>query len=289
MKKIAIVTDSNSGITQEEAKKLGVFVLPMPFYVNGEEYLEGTTLTHKKFYELLENKADISTSQPSLYNLTTLWDTILEEYDELVHIPMSSALSSSCEVAMAAAQDYDGKVHVVDNLSISVTQKLSVLNALTMRDEGKSCADIKNYLEASKYDSTIYITLNTLYYLKKGGRLTPAAAALGTLLQIKPVLQIQGGKLDSFSKARTMKKAKSIMMDAVRKDAQTRFHATENFDNIIFHVVYSGSDEAAKEFQKEVLELYPQHTINIEPLSLSIACHIGPGALALTASKKYQG
>ena len=288
-KRIAVITDSNSGITQIQAKELGVFVLPMPFYMDNEEYFEDITLTQEKFYEMLEKGADISTSQPSMYHVTELWDKVLEEYEEIVHIPMSSGLSSSYEMASVYAKEYEGKVYVVNNQRISVTQRQSVMDALTMVQEGKSAEQIKDYLEKTKYDSSIYITLNTLYYLKKGGRLTPAAAALGTLLQIKPVLQIQGGKLDSFSKARTIKKAKMIMMEAIHKDCENRFGAVEPYDDILFQVAYSGSDEAAKEFYQEVQAVYPNHDIVMNPLSLSVACHIGPGALAIACTKKYKG
>ncbi|MDO4326976.1 MAG: DegV family protein [bacterium] len=288
MKKTAIMTDSNSGITQSQGKELGVFVLPMPFYIDGEEYFEDITLTQEKFYEKLEGKVDISTSQPSLYNVTKLWDEVLEEYEEILYIPMSSGLSSSCEMAAVYAQEYDGKVQVVNNQRISVTQRQSVLDAITMVEEGKSAKEIKMYLEETKYDSSIYITLNTLYYLKKGGRLTPAAAALGTLLQIKPVLQIQGGKLDSFSKSRTMKKAKSIMLEAIQRDCKNRFGSDDSLDNIHLQIAYTGTDEAAKEFYREVKALYPNHDIVMSNLPLSIVCHIGPGALALACTKKYK-
>lgn len=290
MKKTAIITDSNSGITQSEAKELGIFVLPMPFYMDGEEYFEDITLTQEQFYEKMESGADISTSQPSLYSVTSLWDEVLEEYEEIVHIPMSSGLSSSYEMAAAVSEEYEGRVVVVDNQRISVTQRQSVLDAVTMVNQGKRAAEIKTYLEDVKGDASIYITLNTLYYLKKGGRLTPAAAALGTLLQIKPVLQLQGGKLDSFSKSRTMKKAKTIMTEAILKDCEDRLGATENFDNIHFYVVYSGtSDEAAQEFLAEVKALYPDTDVTLAGLSLSVACHIGYGALAIACTKKYQG
>ena len=212
MEKIAVVTDSNSGMTQEQAKDYGIYVLPMPFFIDGDTYFEDIDLTQEQFYRKLEGQADISTSMPSVGAVTDLWDRLLEEYDAIVHIPMSSGLSSSCETAMMLAQDYDGKVQVVNNQRISVTQKQSALDALELARRGKSAAEIKDYLEKTKFDSSIYIMVDTLYYLKKGGRITPAAAALGTLLKLKPVLQIQGEKLDAFAKARTVKQAKNIIV-----------------------------------------------------------------------------
>lgn len=205
MRKIAIVTDSNSGITQDEGRSLGVFVLPMPFYINEVMYLEGITLSQDEFYERLQKDETISTSQPSPGEVCGMWDNLLKEYDEIVHIPMSSGLSASCETAMGLARDYDGKVQVVDNQRISVTQRQSVLDAIALAEAGKNASEIREILEAEKLESSIYITLETLKYLKKGGRITPAAAAIGTVLNLKPVLQIQGDKLDAYSKVRGKK------------------------------------------------------------------------------------
>lgn len=217
----AIVTDSNSGITQIQAKELGVFVLPMPFTINGQDYYEDINLTQREFYEKLKDGSDISTSQPSPESVTNLWDEILKDYDQIAHIPMSSGLSSSCQTALMLAEDYEGKVEVVNNQRISVTQRQSVLDARQMAERGKTAGEIKEYLEATKFDSSIYIMLDTLKYLKKGGRITPAAAALGTLLKLKPVLQIQGEKLDAFAKARTVRQAKSIMIESMKNDFAT--------------------------------------------------------------------
>ena len=223
MKKIAIMTDSNSGITQEKGKELGICVLPMPFFINEKLYFEDITLTQEEFYKYLEADADISTSQPSPGDVMERWDQLLEEYDEVVHIPMSSGLSGSCETAMTLAQDYDGKVQVVNNQRISVTQEQAVYDAMLLRDAGKDASQIKEILEAEKFESTIYITVDTLKYLKKGGRITPAAAALGTVLNLKPVLQIQGEKLDAFAKVRGWKAAKRTMLKASEADLKERF------------------------------------------------------------------
>ena len=229
MARIAIVTDSNSGITQAEGKKLGVYVLPMPFDIDGQPYFEDINLTQEQFYEKLTGDADVSTSQPSPDAVMSLWDDLLKNkgYDEIVHIPMSSGLSSSCATAMMLAQDYDGKVQVVDNQRISVTMKLSVLDAMKMAEDGLSAAEIKRILEEQKFNSSIYIMVDTLKYLKKGGRITPAAAALGTLLRLKPVLQIQGEKLDAFAKARTVKQAKNIMIKQIKDDCERRFGSAD--------------------------------------------------------------
>ncbi|MDY3765493.1 MAG: DegV family protein [Lachnospiraceae bacterium] len=282
MSKIAIVTDSNSGITQSMAKKMGVYVLPMPFFINGELFLEDITLSQAEFYKCLEKDADISTSQPSPKDVTDLWDEVLKEYDEVVHIPMSSGLSASCETAMALAQDYDGKVQVVDNLRISITQKMAVKDAKKLVSEGKSAAQIKEILEERKLHASIYITLETLKYLKKGGRITPAAAAIGTILNLKPVLQIQGDKLDAYSKARGKNKAKNIMIDAIKKDLDSRFSEQLKAGKIAIMGAYTGNEEEALEWKKE-LEKEFQTEVDIDPLSLSVACHIGYGALAVVA------
>ncbi|MDD6666626.1 MAG: DegV family protein [Lachnospiraceae bacterium] len=287
MSKVAILTDSNSGITIEEAKEMGVYVLPMPFYINGELYYEEIDLSQDQFYEKLRQPdCKITTSMPIVGDLIDKWEELLENYDEVVYIPMSSGLSSSCATAIGLADDYDGKVQVVNNQRISVTQKLSVIEAKKMADQGSSAAEIRKFLEDTKFDSSIYITVGTLEYLKKGGRLTPAVAAIGTLLRIKPVLTIQGEKLDSFAKARTMKQAKQIMMDAIDKDMRERFHDPEG-KNCIISVAHTQEKEAAEEFRQELLERWPDREILIDPLSLSVSCHIGPGSLAVTTSIRH--
>lgn len=284
---IAFVTDSNSGITQAEGEELGVFVIPMPFMIDGETYLEGISLTQGQFYEKLAAGAEISTSQPSPETVTDLWDELLKEYESIVHIPMSSGLSGSCQTAMMLAQDYEGRVQVVDNQRISVTQRLAVLDAMELAGRGLTAQQIKDELERTKFDSIIYIMVDTLKYLKKGGRITPAAAALGTLLRIKPVLIIEGEKLDAFSKARTMKQAKATMLAAIQKDMEVRFHHLSPEDAHI-HFAHTQNEEALAEWMEEVRGMYPGASFHSSPLSLSIACHIGPGALAITCTKKLR-
>lgn len=287
MSKVAIVTDSNSGITQAQAKELGIRVMPMPFYINEEMLLENIDLTQEQFYERLTEGADIHTSTPILTDFTELWDELLEEYDEIVHIPMSSGLSSTCSTAAMLAQDYEGKVFVVDNQRISVTQRQSVMDAMELAAAGKSGQEIYDKLMENKMESSIYIMLDTLYYLKKGGRITPAAAALGTLLKLKPVLQIQGEKLDAFAKARTVKQAKTIMTEAMKNDFEKRFHSPDG-EKMNLELAYTFDTAAAEAFKEEVQAVFPDNEIVMQPLSLSIACHIGPGALAIACSKKIE-
>lgn len=286
MSKIAIVTDSNSGITQAQALELGISVIPMPFMIDGETYYEEITLSRKEFYEKLAANADISTSQPSPESVLALWDTLLKDHDEIVHIPMSSGLSGSCQTALMLAQDYDDKVHVVNNQRISVTQRQSALDAIALAKAGKSGSEIKKMLEADKFNSSIYIMIDTLYYLKKGGRVTPAAAALGTLLKLKPVLQIQGEQLDAFAKARTVNQAKSIMINAVRSDIEKRFGGVSDKNPIYLQIAHTENEEAARLLKEELAGQFPDYPIYIDHLSLSVSCHIGPGALAIACAKK---
>ena len=285
--KVAVVTDSNSGITQAQAKEMGVYVLPMPFMIDGTEYLEDINLTQKEFYEHLSGDHDVSTSQPSPETILNLWEKLLEEYDAVVHIPMSSGLSSSCQTAKMLADDFDGKVQVADNHRISVTQRRSVQDALDMAAAGMDAEAICKKLEETGLDSTIYITVDTLKYLKKGGRITPAAAALGTLLRLKPVLTIQGEKLDAFAKARTMKQARSMMLTAITRDLETRFDDVTG-EKTYIDVAHTDNDEMAQELAAELRELFPETEVRVDPLSLSVACHIGPGALAIAATKKLE-
>ena len=287
MSKVRIITDSNSGITVEDARELGVTVLPMPFSINEEMYFEQESLTHEQFYEELAAGKDIMTTQPSPGQVMGIWDEALKEYDEIVYIPMSSGLSGSYQTAAMLAEDYEGKVHVVNNQRISVTQRQSVLDALRLLEAGKSAKDIKDILEEDKFNSSIYLMVDTLVYLKKGGRITPAAAALGTLLKLKPVLQIQGERLDAFAKARTVSQAKSIIINAVKSDIDKRFGGLSK-ENISLHMAYAHDLDRILEFKEEVLKEFPGYDINLYPLSLSVATHIGPGCIALAVTKNLK-
>ena len=286
MSKIAVMTDSNSGITQIEAKEMGITVLPMPFIIDGKTYYEDISLTQEEFYEKLAQNADVSTSQPSVEDVLKYWDKALEDADELVYIPMSSGLSGSCSTAQMLSKDYNGRVQVVDNQRISVTQRQSAVDAMELAGRGMNAAQIKELLEQEKMQSSIYIMLDTLAYLKKGGRITPAAAALGTALRLKPVLQIQGEKLDAFTIARTKKQGVAKMINAMETDIKERFGGMENMDHIHIEVAHTANEEAAKEFEEELREHFGvKNEIICNPLSLSVSCHIGPGALAVACSK----
>lgn len=283
MSKVCIITDSNSGITQSESKELGIVVIPMPFYINEVQHFEDIDMTQEEFYEaLMDEKTEVSTSQPSPDTIMQTWRENLEEYDEIVHIPMSSGISSSCATAMMLAQEeeFEGKVFVVDNQRISVTQRRSVQQAKELAERGYSAKEIHDILFRDKFQSSIYIMLNTLKYLRKGGRLTPAVAAIGTVLRIKPVLQIQGEKLDSYAKVKTLKQAKTTMLKAIRSDFEKRFSDEE----MEIDIAYTYDKAEADKFKEEILREYPNAKVYMDPLSLSVSCHIGPGALAVALS-----
>ena len=286
MARIAIVTDSNSGITQAEAEKLGIYVLPMPFMIGGETFFEGVNLTQEEFYRKLRTGVPVSTSQPAPDSVLRLWRRLLLDYDQVVHIPMSSGLSGSCQTAVMLADDFDGRVQVVNNQRISVTQRRSVEDAIRLADEGMDAAQIREFLEKDKFNSSIYIMVDTLFYLKKGGRITPAAAALGTLLRLKPVLQIHGEKLDAFAKARTTASARQIMLNAVMNDVSQRFHRPLSDCGMWVDFAHTQNEEAILDFQKEVLAHFPGAESHVDPLSLSVSCHIGPGALAVAVTMR---
>lgn len=287
--KTAIVTDSNSGITQSQAKELGVFVVPMPVLIDGEQYFEDISLTQEEFYEKLKADAQISTSQPSAYDVGELWTDILKEYDNIVHIPMSSSLSETCNsLAHLAKTQFAGKVFVVDNKRISITMRQSVIDALNMVKDGKPAEEIAAFLTETGAQSSIYIMVDTLKYLKKGGRVTPAVAAIGTLLKIKPVLQIQGGKLDQFSKVRKIADAKTTMINAIKHDLETRFADLRANGKMTLAVAHTQNSEEAEIFKSEIKAAFPDVEFTFtEPLSLSIACHTGPGTLAVAATVRY--
>ncbi len=287
MKRIAIATDSNSGITQQLGKEMGVYVLPMPFYIDGELFLEDVTLSQEEFYRRLAADADVKTTQPAPGDVMALWDKALEDHDQVVYLPMSSGLSGSCETAAMLAEEYGGKVQVVNNQRIAATLRLSVEDAMALAAAGKDAAEIKAILEADKFNSDIYIARDTLKYLKKGGRLTPAAAAIGTVLNLKPVLRIKGEKLDAFAKVRGWNAAKKTMLDTIRTVIDRDFPGCGPAD---LHIcsVYSGDRESALSWQEEVRAAFPENEVTLEPLSLSVSCHIGPGARAITVTKKLK-
>lgn len=290
MGNVAIVTDSNSGISQAEAKELVIYVIPMPFLVDGKLYFEDVDMNKEQFYHFLENDADLSTSQPSPGDVMDLWDKLLKEYDEIVHIPMSSGLSASCSTAMGLARDYDGKVQVVDNQRISVTMQQSVMDAKHLVAAGKSAAQIKEILEKEALESSIYLMVDTLKYLKKGGRITPAAALLGSALNLKPILQIQGDKLDAYKKVRGVKAAKKNMLEAMKKDVEDRFSDYVTKGQLKLHVAYTTDEETARQWKEEVQSMFPDIAISrMDPLSFSVTCHTGPGVLAIAASHALDG
>lgn len=284
-KKVAIVSDTNSGITLDEAKELGIYLITMPFCVNGEGYYEYKTMNHDMFFEKLRAGAEVSTSMPSPADLMDLWNELLKEYDEVLHIPMSSGLSGSCHAAMGFAEEYDGKVAVVDNKRISIIMKQAVLEAKHMAEEGKTAGEIKEYLEKDALNASIYVAVNTLEYLKKSGRVTPAAAAIGSVLNIKPVLQIQGGKLDAYKKVRGMNQAMKAMFDGIRMDMETRFAGKD----ILIRAAYSGDSEV-KNMWKEALQAeFTDREIEIDLLPISICCHVGEGAMGIAIMEKMAG
>lgn len=242
-------------------------------------------MNKEQFYHFLENDADLSTSQPSPGDVMDLWDKLLKEYDEIVHIPMSSGLSASCSTAMGLARDYDGKVQVVDNQRISVTMQQSVMDAKHLVAAGKSAAQIKEILEKEALESSIYLMVDTLKYLKKGGRITPSAALLGSALNLKPILQIQGDKLDAYKKVRGVKAAKKNMLEAMKKDVEDRFSDYVTKGQLKLHVAYTTDEETARQWKEEVQSVFPDIAISrMDPLSFSVTCHTGPGVLAIAAS-----
>ena len=285
-KKIAIVTDSNSGITPDVAKDLGVFVVPMPFLINDEPYFENINLSQEEFYDLLAKQASVSTSQPSPGDLTEIWENILKDHDELVHIPMSSALSQSCATANNLAQDFGGKVQVVDNRRISITQKESIYDALKLREMGKSATEIKDYLEENASLSSVYIAVDTMKYLKKGGRVTPAAAMIGTILKLKPILQIHGERLDKYALARGSAKAKETLKEALKHDLETTFAKYVATGEIAISLAYTDNKDEVLQFAEEIKALFPSVPFHFcDALSLSVSCHIGTGAIGLACTK----
>ncbi|MEE1114875.1 MAG: DegV family protein [Eubacterium sp.] len=289
MSRVAVMTDTNSGIPKERAEKLGIYLLPMSFLVNGKIYYEGIDLTYEEFFEKLQDPdTEVSTSQPAPGEVTDLWDEALKTHEQVVYIPMSSGLSASYQTAKMLADDYDGRVEVVNNQRISVTQYASVLDALNYAEAGMSAKEIREKLENDRFDSSIYIMVDTLKYLKKGGRITPAAALIGSVLNLKPVLQIQGEKLDSYSKSRGIKLAKKSMLNAIHHDLDTRFaeYVKAGTMTISYSYSYHANMDEVEEWADEIRKEFPGYEVNGDPLSLSICCHIGEGALAVTCENR---
>ena len=282
MSRIGIITDTNSGMTAREAEQLGVALMPMPFTVNGRNYVENVNMTYAEFFEHLAADASVATSQPSPDSVIRCWEEALQTYDRLIYIPMSSALSSSCQSAKLFAEDYDGRVLVADNRRISISQKQSVYDALKWRDEGLDADQILQRLLDTAMEASIYLTVDDLKYLKRGGRITPSVAAIGTVLNIKPVLQIQGGKLDTYKKVRGLRAAQHTMLEAIRKDLDTRFAGTE----MILRTAYTGDADVGRLWNAEVQMKFPEFKVTGDPLPISIACHVGPGVLALGLMRK---
>ncbi len=277
MSKTAIMTDTNSGITPEAAAERGLYLLKMPFLIDGEDHLEYGDISYEEFFRRLDSGADVSTSQPSPASLTDMWDEILKSHDELVYIPMSSGLSGTCETAKALAADYDGKVFVADNRRISVTLYMSVYEALRLSESGMSAAEITERLESEADFQSIYVSVNTLEHLKKSGRVTAAGAAIGTVLGIKPVLQIQGGKLDAYKKVRGMKAAQQAMLEGIENDIKDRFAGKK----VEIRTAYSGDRETGEAWRTEVQRYFPDYNIVLDSLPISISCHVGAGALGI--------
>ncbi len=283
--KTMILTDSNSGITQAEGKKLGIFVIPMPFTIDGEEYLEDITMTQEKFYELLKKGVDVKTSQPSQVYLEDLWTELLKTNDEILYIPMMSGLSATCENAKEYAKKFNNRVKVVDNLRISVIQKLSVYEAIELAKQGKSADEIKEYLEHVKNQFSLYIIMGVLKYLKKGGRISPAAATIGDLLKLKPILYTTGGKFEKYAITMSQKQAKAKVIQKFKLDLQTKFKREYAEGKMVICVAYTDKREEGLIFKGELEQAFPDiKVVLVDPLSLSVSCHIGPGTVAATLS-----
>ena len=282
--KTAIVTDTNSSISAQEARERGIYLIPMPFCVDGKTYLEGEDCTPAMFFEQMGAGKEVSTSQPAPEEITALWERLLQTHDAILHFPMTSGLSGSCHTAKALAQDYDGRVVVVDDHRIAATLAQSIRNAQVLLEQGKTAWQVRDILEGEKYASSIYIAVNTLEYLKKSGRVTAAGAAMAAVLHIKPVLQIQGGKLDAYKKVRGMIQAKKTLISALSHDLSTRFAGMK----MAVFSGYSGGDPALGErWQQEVQAAFPQHRVGLISLPLSICCHTGEGALGVACAKQW--
>ncbi len=278
MEKIAIVTDSNSGITAENARQYGIWVVPMIFYVGGNEYKEGISLTEETFFAGLERGDDVTTSQPSIKDLKELWDGLLQEHEKIIHIPMSKMLSGGYAAAAAISEDYGGRVLVVDSRRISVTQASMAFHAKMLSESGMSAAEIKRKLEEDALAAGIYITVDSLEYLKKGGRISGITAMAGELLNIKPVLQIQGNLIEEYGKVRGRKKAKKMIEDALRNDWEI-LSSEHGAEKLHFYVAHAGVEEEASEWAGELEKLFPGYKVGTAKLPMNVCCHVGPGTI----------
>ena len=283
MKPVGIITDSHSSISQAEAEKLGIRVLPMPFYIDGECYYEGINLTREEFFSKLESGSKITTSQPGPADVYDIWDKALEEYEKVLYMPLSSGLSGSYATAVAMAQEepYEGRIIVVDHGQIAAPLYRMILDTLDMIEKGYSAEKIKEILESGKNRMMIYIGVQTLEYLKRGGRVTPAAAALGSVLNIKPVLKLETGKLDSFKKCRGFGKAKKAMIEAMQEEINVRFADAKADGKIHLLAATSANEEETAEWVHEIEEAFPGMKVFCAPLSLGVSCHTGTGALGI--------
>lgn len=285
-KKIGVMTDSHSSISKEEAKAAGIWVLPMPFYIDDVCYYEDVTLTRDTFYEKLREGCKVSTSQPSPESVMNMWDEMLKEYEQILYIPISSGLSGSCQTAMALAMEepYEGKVHIVDNGRVATPMHRSVLDAMELIEEGYSAFEVKEMLEAAKSDMTIYIGVSTLEYLKKGGRVKPAVAAIGTILNIKPVLKFDIGTLDIYRKCRGFAMSKKEMLHAMRNDLETKFKDAYEKGEVYLLAASSASAEATEKWIQEIKNAFPDMEVMCDSLSLGVSCHIGYDGLGIGCS-----
>ena len=288
MKKIGIVTDSTSSITLEEAKRLEIKMLPMPFYIGDECYYENVTLSREVFFDKLQSGVSVSTSQPAPTEVMKIWDEALEEYEQILYMPISSGLSGSCQTAtmLAGEEAYEGKVFVVDNGRVSTPLHRSILDALELIEEGYSAAEIKRILEDSKMNMVIYIGVETLENLKRGGRVTPAVAAIGTLLNIKPILKLGVGTLDSFKKCRGFAKARTSMIEAIKNDLETTFKEYYERQEVYLLAASSASEEVTKDWIRQIEEAFPGLEVLCDDLSMGVSCHIGYGGLGIGLSCK---
>lgn len=286
MRKVGIVTDSHSSISQDEAKKLGIWVLPMPFYIDEECYYEGTTLSREEFFDKLKSKQKLTTSQPSPAEVMGIWDEALKECETIVYIPISSGLSSSCATATAFAleDDYEGKVFVVDNGRVATPLHQTILDAIDLINIGKTAKEVKEILERMRDKMSIYIVVDDLEYLKRGGRINATTATLGTILNVKPILRFDVGILDQYKKCRGVKAAKKAMLEAMKNELETKFKEYYDKGQVRLLAASSAGKEETDEWVNEIREAFGGVEVLCDDLSMGVSCHIGPGGLGIGCS-----